>query len=41
MKKLSELDEDCTDIWKENWFDKYKKRPKDLENISLVQFVQK
>ena len=37
--KLSELDEDCTDIRKENLFDKYQKSPKDLKNISLVQFV--
>ncbi|GFW99687.1 helitron_like_N domain-containing protein [Trichonephila clavipes] len=29
MKALSELDDDCTDIWKENWFDKYEK---DLKN---------
>ena len=41
MKELSELDDDCTDIWKENWFDKYEKRPEDLENISLAQFVSK
>ncbi|GFU38939.1 helitron_like_N domain-containing protein [Trichonephila clavipes] len=26
MKALSELDDDCTDIWKENWFDKYEKK---------------
>lgn len=41
MNELSELDDDCTDIWKENWFDKYEKRPDDLENTSLAQFVSK
>ncbi|GFR22603.1 helitron_like_N domain-containing protein [Trichonephila clavata] len=41
MKELSELDDDCTDIWKENWFDKYEKRSEDLEGISLAQFVSK
>ncbi|GFX81145.1 ATP-dependent DNA helicase [Trichonephila clavipes] len=41
MKALSELDDDCTDIWKENWFDKYEKRPQELENVSLAQFVSK
>ncbi|GFW82169.1 helitron_like_N domain-containing protein [Trichonephila clavipes] len=41
MKALSELDDDCTDIWKENWFDKYEKRPQELENVSLTQFVSK
>lgn len=41
MKELGELDDDCTDIWKENWFDKYEKRSEDLEHISLAQFVSK
>lgn len=41
MTPLSELDDDCTDIWKENWFDKYEKRPQELENVSLAQFVSK
>lgn len=35
------MDNDCTDIWKENWFDKYEKRTADLENISLTQYVSK
>ncbi|GBP70869.1 hypothetical protein EVAR_53533_1 [Eumeta japonica] len=41
MKELSGLNNDCTDIWKENWFDKYEKRPEDLEGVSLAQFVSK
>lgn len=41
QKEISELDEDCTDIWKEDWFDKYEKRPEDLENVTLAQFVSK
>ncbi|GFQ64918.1 helitron_like_N domain-containing protein [Trichonephila clavata] len=41
IRELSELDDDCTDIWKENWFDKYEKRSEDLEDISLAQFVSK
>ncbi|GFV46177.1 helitron_like_N domain-containing protein [Trichonephila clavipes] len=41
MMALSELDDDCTDIWKENWFDKYEKRPQELENVSLAPFVSK
>ncbi|GFQ90290.1 helitron_like_N domain-containing protein [Trichonephila clavata] len=41
IKELSELDDDCTDIWKENWFDKYEKRSEDLVDISLAQFVSK
>ena len=32
-------DKDSTDIWKENWFDKYEKRPVDLEHVTLAQFV--
>jgi len=41
MKELSELEDDSTDIWKENWFDKYEKRPEYLEDIFLAQFVSK
>ncbi|CAH1119807.1 unnamed protein product [Phaedon cochleariae] len=41
MKELTEIDGDSTDIWKENWFDKYEKRPEELEDISLAQFVSK
>lgn len=41
MKELSELEDDSIDIWKENWFDKYEKRPEDLAGISLAQFVAK
>ncbi|GFY66217.1 helitron_like_N domain-containing protein [Trichonephila inaurata madagascariensis] len=41
LKELSELDDDCTDIWKENWFDKYEKRSENLEDISLAQFIFK
>ncbi|CAG9840456.1 unnamed protein product [Diabrotica balteata] len=39
MKELSDLEDDCTDNWKENWFDKYEKRPNYLEDITLAQFV--
>jgi hypothetical protein len=31
--------EDSTNIWKDNWFDEYEKRPQNLENVSLAQFV--
>lgn len=41
VKELSELEDDSTDIWKENWFDKYEKRPEDIEHITLAQFVSK
>lgn len=41
MQQLSELDEESTDIWKENWFDKYMKRPEELEDETLAQFVSK
>lgn len=30
-----------TDIWKEDWHDKYQKRPEELEAVSLAQFVSK
>lgn len=33
------VDDDSTNIWKDNWFDKYQKRPDILENITLAQFV--
>ncbi|XP_071578498.1 uncharacterized protein [Temnothorax nylanderi] len=41
LKELEkmEIDDDSTDIWKENWFDKYQKRPEDLEDVTLAQFV--
>ncbi|RVE40725.1 hypothetical protein evm_014626 [Chilo suppressalis] len=39
MKELEVLEDDCTNIWKENWFDKYEKRPDDLDNVTLAQFV--
>ena len=39
LKELNELNEDCTDIWKENWFDKYEKRPEELNDVTLAQFV--
>lgn len=41
QKELDELDADSTNIWKENWFDKYIQRPENLEHISLAQFVSK
>lgn len=41
QKELIQLDENSTDIWKEDWFDKYQKRPNDLEDVTLAQFVSK
>jgi len=41
QKELSELDENSTDIWKEDWFDKYQRRPDELSDITLAQFVSK
>ncbi|XP_043273933.1 uncharacterized protein [Venturia canescens] len=41
QKELSELDENSTDIWKEDWFDKYQKRPDELSGITLAQFVSR
>ena len=40
-KELDELDDLSTDIWKENWFDKYQKRPAQYEEVTLAQFVSK
>lgn len=39
MKELESMDDDCIDIWKENWFDKYEKRPAELNEVTLAQFV--
>lgn len=39
QKKLENLESDSTDIWKENWFNKYVKRPADLENVNFAQFI--
>lgn len=41
QKELDELNTDkhSTNIWKENWFDKYEQRPEELEGLSLAQFV--
>lgn len=33
------LTDDATNIWKENWFDKYQRRPEYLEEVTLAQFV--
>lgn len=41
LKEISELDEDSTDIWKEDWFDKYLKWPEEMEAVSLAKFVSK
>lgn len=41
QKQIDELDDDSTDIWKEDWHNKYQKRPEELEAISLAQFVSK
>ncbi|CAG9828115.1 unnamed protein product [Diabrotica balteata] len=39
QKELEALDVESTDIWKENWFDKYEKRPESLDEVTLAQFV--
>lgn len=41
QKELEQIniDADSTDIWKENHFDKYEKRPEYIEDISLAEFV--
>ncbi|XP_046971063.1 uncharacterized protein LOC124538105 [Vanessa cardui] len=41
MKELEALDDDCTNVWKENWLDKYEKRPEELRDVTLAQFVAK
>jgi hypothetical protein len=41
IEELSKVEDDCSDVWKENWFDKYEKRPEYLEDITLAQFVSK
>nr|XP_037874134.1 uncharacterized protein LOC110384711 isoform X4 [Bombyx mori] len=41
MKELEALDDDCTNVGKENWFDKYEKRPEELRDVTLAQFVAK
>lgn len=41
LKELAQLDDDDTRIWKENWFDKYEKRPVELDNVTLAQFVSR
>ncbi|GFW21552.1 ATP-dependent DNA helicase [Trichonephila clavipes] len=38
-KELNEMDDDSTDIWKENWFTKYQKRLEELSDVTLAQFV--
>lgn len=39
MNQFEVLDDDCMNIWKENWFGKYEKRPEELRDITLGQFV--
>lgn len=39
LKELSEVDADCTYVQKDNWFDDYEKRPDDINDITLAQFV--
>ncbi|XP_015110819.1 uncharacterized protein LOC107037017 [Diachasma alloeum] len=34
-----DVDEDSPDVWKESWYDKYEKRPTELEDVTLAQFV--
>lgn len=37
IKELEALNDDCTNIWKKNWFDKYEKRPEELHCKLLHQ----
>ncbi|GFU43929.1 ATP-dependent DNA helicase [Trichonephila clavipes] len=41
QKALDEMGigEDSTNIWRDNWFDKYEKRHQDLNDVTLAQFV--
>ncbi|GFX06979.1 helitron_like_N domain-containing protein [Trichonephila clavipes] len=32
-------EDESTDIWKENWFDTYEKRPEEMDEITLPKFV--
>lgn len=32
-----EIDDESTDIWKENWFKKYEKSPAELEDLTNAQ----
>lgn len=41
MKEFNDMDEDYTDIWKENWFDAYETRPEHLNDVTLAQFASK
>lgn len=34
-------DKNSTNVWKENWFDKYEQRPEEIEELTLAQFVAK
>ena len=40
-KELNEIgiDDDSTNIWKDNWFTKYEKRSEELNDVTLAQFV--
>ncbi|GFW52073.1 helitron_like_N domain-containing protein [Trichonephila clavipes] len=40
-KELEEMncEDESTDIWKENWFYKYEKRPEEMDEITLAKFV--
>ncbi|GBP70846.1 hypothetical protein EVAR_53510_1 [Eumeta japonica] len=41
MRELNATDGDCADVWKENWFDKYERRPGALRDVTLAQFVSR
>lgn len=41
VKELAQLHDEDVRIWKENWFDKYAKRPNELDHITLAQFVSR
>ena len=39
QKELDEMDDDAINVWKENCFEKYEKRPQHLDTVTLAQFV--
>ncbi|CAH2233636.1 jg3726 [Pararge aegeria aegeria] len=41
LSALNAMDDDYSDICKENWFDKYEKRPAYLGKVTFAQFVAK
>ncbi len=38
-KELEQLPNDSIDFWRHNWFDEYEKRPPELAEVTLAEFV--